>query len=316
MVTVALTPKQISIHAPREGSDWARPTTMTSTSPISIHAPREGSDARKGPGSVEYSIFLSTLPARGATASQFFGFDVNQISIHAPREGSDSRLCRQPRRRQNFYPRSPRGERPGAIHEGVNEAYFYPRSPRGERRHYSMDAQDTVPYISIHAPREGSDSSGEVTETPVYVFLSTLPARGATHRFLALNGHSSNFYPRSPRGERQILPLLRGQDGGFLSTLPARGATWRAAIMRCWILYFYPRSPRGERLIQVQRAPHPVVFLSTLPARGATKDRRRFPGGAAISIHAPREGSDLQRSKIMFTFCLISIHAPREGSDL
>ena len=36
----------------------------------------------------------------------------------------------------------------------------------------------------------------------------------------------------------------------------------------------------------------------------------------AISIHAPREGSDLVQSGQMSQQQLISIHAPREGSDM
>ena len=34
-----------------------------------------------------------------------------------------------------------------------------------------------------------------------------------------------------------------------------------------------------------------------------------------ISIHAPREGSDLGSSKNNYSVRVISIHAPREGSD-
>ena len=56
---------QISIHAPREGSDRP-PHQQPRHFCISIHAPREGSDCRMG---VELSQ--------------------TKISIHAPREGSD-----------------------------------------------------------------------------------------------------------------------------------------------------------------------------------------------------------------------------------
>ena len=34
-------------------------------------------------------------------------------------------------------------------------------------------------------------------------------------------------------------------------------------------------------------------FLSTLPVRGATMFNGKFGGGVKISIHAPREGSDV-----------------------
>ena len=56
--------------------------------------------------------------------------------------------------------------------------------------------------------------------------------------------------------------------------------------------HFYPRSPRGERptaILAVCRSPQ---FLSTLPVRGATLTVTLAEQSDAISIHAPREGSD------------------------
>ena len=79
---------------------------------ISIHAPREGSDTVV------------------STAEDVAGL----ISIHAPREGSDSCSQGLSGQRQDFYPRSPRGE-------------------RRTRPPYPCGAS----HISIHAPREGSD---------------------------------------------------------------------------------------------------------------------------------------------------------------
>ena len=56
---------------------------------ISIHAPREGSDFGPGASGLTAYKFLSTLPARGATSVAGALVLVAQISIHAPREGSD-----------------------------------------------------------------------------------------------------------------------------------------------------------------------------------------------------------------------------------
>ena len=57
-------------------------------------------------------------------------------------------------------------------------------------------------------------------------------------------------------------------------------------------------------------------FLSTLPARGATARRcSAWRPPQRISIHAPREGSDVQASDELSLLKTISIHAPREGSD-
>ena len=100
--------------------------------------------------------------------------------------------------------------------------------------------------ISIHAPREGSDQ-----------------------RQARRQARITNFYPRSPRGERPLGASLMMPLSLFLSTLPARGATFGDFYADCI-----------------------NVFLSTLPARGATL---RIPRGfliKGISIHAPREGSD------------------------
>ena len=59
---------------------------------------------------------------------------------------------------------------------------------------------------------------------------------------------SKNFYPRSPRGERQTLQSFLKGNYEFLSTLPARGATWGPRSSMELQMDFYPRSPRGERL--------------------------------------------------------------------
>ena len=121
-------------------------------------------------------IFLSTLPARGATCppsgrgasvQHFYPrsprgerrlFDgcingVLDISIHAPREGSDSPFPHAARPPENFYPRSPRGERPSTM-----------QAPK-----------DSTP-ISIHAPREGSDSKNR-EENPCFCFIIQHSAR-------------------------------------------------------------------------------------------------------------------------------------------
>ena len=58
--------RDISIHAPREGSDVDRHRPRPGLI-ISIHAPREGSDPLCAAHCTQSFPFLSTLPARGAT---------------------------------------------------------------------------------------------------------------------------------------------------------------------------------------------------------------------------------------------------------
>ena len=67
-------------------------------------------------------------------------------------------------------------------------------------------------------------------------------------------------------------------------------------------------------MVILRRCLRPMRFQSTLPARGATVDRDFKDKSGEISIHAPREGSDIGWADIRSTNS-ISIHAPREGSD-
>ena len=60
----------------------------------------------------------------------------------------------------------------------------------------------------------------------------------------------------------------------------------------------------------------PEKFQSTLPVRGATPGTYTFSNISQISIHAPREGSDVSTMGTNGYTLIISIHAPREGSDL
>ena len=152
----------------------------------------------------------------------------------------------------------------GALHR----QNFYPRSPRGERRAV-QPRQTTFRRISIHAPREGSDRMLSAMLYIWFAFLSTLPARGATVDFLSLfrrvgiSIHAPREGSDAPpgwlvlirtvflstlpaRGATYTKGILR-QTQAFLSTLPARGATEHQTKHRRTIPYFYPRSPRGER---------------------------------------------------------------------
>ena len=100
---------------------------------------------------------------------------------------------------------------------------------------------------------------------------------------------------------------------------------------------FNPRSPHGERRYRDATRTDERRFQSTLPARGATCTLADVVRGTAISIHAPRTGSDLRTRQIlphgtdfnprsphgerqinpatMHGTQGISIHAPRTGSD-
>ena len=79
----------------------------------------------------------------------------------------------------NFYPRSPCGERLNGDAQSSCFDNFYPRSPCGERHKLHINRTAKAVSISIHALLAESDV--------------TTPA-GA--------GSARDFYPRSPCGER------------------------------------------------------------------------------------------------------------------
>ena len=103
-------PPDISIHAPREGSD-VEAAFLCGLTDISIHAPREGSDFRAGRNFLQLPISIHA-PREGSDLAGEFAFRQDEmISIHAPREGSDPPSPPPPNPMLDFYPRSPRGER-------------------------------------------------------------------------------------------------------------------------------------------------------------------------------------------------------------
>ena len=167
--------------------------------------------------------------------------------------------------------------------------------------------------ISIHAPRVGSDLSGLTNSLEDEDFNPRSPC-GERPWIPVTIRRSNNFNPRSPCGERLGVHQTTIQNWKFQSTLPVWGAT---------------PDEKAQELIQ--------EFQSTLPVWGATRWSICGPMTPAISIHAPRVGSDNKTFWLAATCCTfqstlpvwgataptgdghqrsgISIHAPRVGSD-
>ena len=280
---------------------------------ISIHAPRGGSDLRKNIASPAARLFQSTLPVGGAT----WCFDVSccqeVISIHAPRGGSDCWryywcYCHE------ISIHAPRGgSDPFALASRLLITYFNPRSPWGERR-LTWKHWEEFCGISIHAPRGGSDSGcflvyslscyfnprspwGErlhllYAKWDHYQFQSTLPVGGATTsrfswaRLLSISIHAprggsdaimtigtqktTNFNPRSPWGERLYGIMQIWLKSTISIHAPRGGSDITNHIDIRLQKHFNPRSPWGERQQSCDYVCRYVLFQSTLPVGGAT----------------------------------------------
>ena len=168
---------------------------------------------------------------------------------------------------------------------------FYPRPPRGGRP--GMQNGSSVQLgISIHALREEGDVTLRYAVWGFFISIHALREEGdrVAGFFFC---HSANFYPRPPRGGRPVFRLLWLYHSIFLSTPSARRAThpyssWeRGSNISIHALReegdrtrrqmvsgssnFYPRPPRGGRpLARLVRADG-TLFLSTPSARRATR---------------------------------------------
>jgi len=174
------TRREVSIHAPRVGSDSQnssrfavgccfnpRPPSgerrihhqgLNRRTCVSIHAPRVGSD------------FIAS------SAELMAG-----VSIHAPRVGSDQRLCRLRQRASGFNPRPPSGER-RLLYRFSSHCFAFQSTPPewGATDTQTLQYKQTI--VSIHAPRVGSDQAANARAIP-----------------------DNSFNPRPPSGERLIL---------------------------------------------------------------------------------------------------------------
>ena len=153
------------------------------------------------------SSFLSTLPARGATLRSRMEVKIMAFLSTLPARGATNVPGEQLAAEIFLSTLPARGATTRASGHNEPYYYFYPRSPRGERhlRHGKMNKKRGL--ISIHAPREGSDSL-QFLESPPEGISIHAPREGSDVRPLAGLALRRDFYPRSPRGERHdpIIP--------------------------------------------------------------------------------------------------------------
>ena len=110
--------------------------------------------------------------------------------------------------------------------------YFYPRSPCGERRLSYFYIIKITQFLSTLSLRRATIPDREPA-AGYLISIHALLAESDPTRW-APTCRISNFYPRSPCGERLVALLATGRAG-----------------------YFYPRSPCGER--------HMCPIICTMP---------------------------------------------------
>ena len=169
---------------PARGATWIDWNNSERLKQFQSTLPARGATTGSSSTSMRRRLFQSTLPARGATMLSLTRFSS----------------------KSHFNPRSPHGERREQVRLIHAPFYFNPRSPHGERHNQRRAARGRK-YISIHAPRTGSDG----------IVMPQGRTRG-------------DFNPRSPHGERPSRASRTASGQQFQSTLPARGATPKKVV--------------------------------------------------------------------------------------
>ena len=259
---------------------------------ISIHAPRTGSDATLIPCTPATWNFNPRSP-HGERRVMAFSFRAlwhfNPRSPHGERP-THSLIIGIPR--ENFNPRSPHGERHQllqtppmhrriSIHAprtGSDAALKYvQRQPRifqstlpargatraASRRQSRQQFQSTLPARGA-TPRRAHARKEDT------IFQSTLPARGATHGGFYHRHRRHDISIHAPRTGSDVLRGRAAKPLGYFNPRSPHGERQHQITIKSAETYFNPRSPHGERQRLRASVLKPFTFQSTLPARGAT----------------------------------------------
>ena len=168
---------------------------------ISIHALLTESDSRGSVSMPRYLNFYPRSPYGERQSASYNAYLEDSISIHALLTESDHHnRYRFPHYRISIHAllTESDGFQGGQQLIGNN---FYPRSPCGERPAHRFDGGEPS-GISIHALLAESDFGKQKFNIGSPKFLSTLSLRRATSWQTCATDQQPNFYPRSPCGER------------------------------------------------------------------------------------------------------------------
>ena len=277
----------ISIHALREEGDSA--WTKTNSMPCNFYPrpPRGGRLAR-----FEFTCpackFLSTPSARRATDGDISHYAVIEfLSTPSARRATSNNsfsirfflfLSTPSARRATHIVGLPSKNRVISIHALREEGDTTFRTPQ----------QSASRFLSTPSARRATESIGDIVH--IAQFLSTPSARRAT--LLTPRGADVDryFYPRPPRGGRQLSTSDMAQGRRFLSTPSARRATVNS--FNVYIDGVFLSTPSARRATTAAVGyDDDYEFLSTPSARRATlSSLNTGTGGADFYPRPPRGG--------------------------
>ena len=226
---------QISIHAPRAGSDDDGLTFCCTLNQFQSTLPVRGATRYFLTSSDRSPLFQSTLPVRGATATAKMQSAVWLFQSTLPVRGAT--ILKIPR-----------------CYRWIFQSTLPVRGAT-----FSFTFTHLNQSISIHAPRAGSDKHGNPCMPRTSHFNPRSPC-GERLQCGLIFSDFNNFNPRSPCGERPLRRFVHHQGRyDFNPRSPCGERRLTANMMAATPSNFNPRSPCGERqqyivLLQVQSA--------------------------------------------------------------
>ena len=187
-------------------------------------------------------------------------------------------------------------------------------------RRPALGSHPGVAVISIHAPLAGCDISVGCA-VKVHVISIHAPLAGCDAFSSSSVGPTTDFNPRSPRGERHR-PVVRGRGGIYFNPRSLAGSDLSALQDYATVADEDAEAADGISIHAPSRGATPEtpreeireLFQSTPPRGVRLREIPGHAGIAAISIHAPLAGCDGAAG--CDTSCRpISIHAPLAGCD-
>ena len=169
--------------------------------------------------------------------------------------------------------------------------------------------------VSIRAPLAGCDVEDGAPRVGKTLFQSAHPSRGATPRPGFPPGAVNNFNPRTPRGVRQSIGMIRTSQIRISIRAPLAGCDSSVNLLSFTVKAISIRAPLAG--CDKQKTLIPLLdstFQSAHPSRGATSAWRLSEMTHSISIRAPLAGCDVQ-FPVIADLQRVSIRAPLAGCD-
>ena len=246
------------------------------------------------------------------------------------------RLCGEKHKlsAQGFYPRTPRGVRRPRAHHHRNMHRFLSTHPSWSATSPSCLWLGNKKFLSTHP--SWSATSSPAFEGPEAVVSIHAPLVECDQCMTSCSRTVSGFYPRTPRGVRQVIHVCTSHLSVFLSTHPSWSATvelagdiatWavsiHAPLVECDEFLtlshdiqasFYPRTPRGVR--QEITEDYAAEFYVSIHAPLVECDFSLIPRYVfqPVSIHAPLVECDCM-FELISKISTVSIHAPLVECD-